>query len=43
MEVVAAIRPDILVKGGDYTLDSVVDKELVEIYGGRVELIDFVD
>ena len=43
MEVITTLRPDILVKGGDYTPDGVVGKELVESYGGRVELINFVD
>ncbi len=30
------LRPDILVKGGTYTLDGVVGRDLVEAYGGRV-------
>jgi len=43
LELIAALQPDILVKGGDYTPDQVVGKELVESWGGRVELIRFVD
>jgi len=43
MEVITTLRPDILVKGGDYTPEGVVGRELVEGYGGRVELINFVD
>mgnify|MGYP001474900813 CR=1 FL=1 len=43
LEVMSALRPDILVKGGDYTPDAVVGKDVVESYGGRVELITFVD
>ena len=43
LEVISSLRPDILVKGGDYSLDGVVGRELVESYGGRVELIQFVD
>jgi D-beta-D-heptose 7-phosphate kinase/D-beta-D-heptose 1-phosphate adenosyltransferase len=43
LELISALRPDILVKGGDYDLDGVVGRELVESYGGRVELIQFVD
>ncbi len=38
-----ALRPDILVKGGDYTPDEVVGKNLVESYGGRVEILPFVE
>lgn len=42
-DLIALLRPHILVKGGDYTADGVVGKELVESWGGRVELINFVD
>lgn len=30
------IRPDVHVKGGDYTPDRLVEREIVERYGGRV-------
>ena len=43
LELITTLRPDILVKGGDYTPEGVVGRELVESYGGRVELINFVD
>lgn len=43
LRVISALRPDVLVKGGDYTLERVVGHELVESYGGRVELVSFVD
>ena len=43
LELLQQVRPQILVKGGDYLPDEVVGKELVESYGGRVELIQFVD
>jgi len=43
LPILKRIRPDILVKGGDYTKDQVVGRELVEDYGGRVELISYVD
>lgn len=41
-ELIELLRPDILVKGGDYTLEGVVGRDLVEGWGGRVELINFV-
>ncbi len=41
--LIEQLHPDILVKGGDYQADEVVGKEIVESYGGRVELISFVD
>ena len=43
LALIRALRPDILVKGGDYTPEEVVGREVVESYGGRVELIRFVD
>jgi D-beta-D-heptose 7-phosphate kinase/D-beta-D-heptose 1-phosphate adenosyltransferase len=42
-ELISALRPDILVKGGDYLPEEVVGKDIVESYGGRVEIIPFVD
>ncbi len=43
LQLLEVLRPDVLVKGGDYTPETVVGRELVESYGGRVELITFVD
>ena len=43
LELISTLRPDVLVKGGNYTAEEVVGRDLVESYGGRVELIDFVD
>ena len=43
LELISAIKPHILVKGGDYTPEAVVGKDIVESNGGRVELIPFVD
>lgn len=40
--LIEAIRPDVLVKGGDYTKDRVVGADFVESYGGKVALIDLV-
>ncbi|HEY7885777.1 MAG TPA: bifunctional D-glycero-beta-D-manno-heptose-7-phosphate kinase/D-glycero-beta-D-manno-heptose 1-phosphate adenylyltransferase HldE [Cellvibrionaceae bacterium] len=37
------IRPAVLVKGGDYTLDQVVGREWVESYGGEVIVVPMVD
>ncbi|MDP2876249.1 MAG: D-glycero-beta-D-manno-heptose 1-phosphate adenylyltransferase, partial [Holophaga sp.] len=42
-ELIKIIKPDVLVKGGDYTLDEIVGRSFVESYGGRVELIPLVD
>jgi D-beta-D-heptose 7-phosphate kinase/D-beta-D-heptose 1-phosphate adenosyltransferase len=43
LELITALKPHILAKGGDYTADGVVGKDVVEAYGGRVELVTFVD
>lgn len=42
-ELIKKVQPDVLVKGGDYTVDKVVGRDIVEARGGRVELIPFVD
>jgi len=41
-ETLAAIRPDLLVKGADYRLDQVVGGELVRSWGGRVMLAELM-
>jgi len=38
-----ALKPDVLVKGADYTKEKVVGWEIVESYGGRVALAPLVD
>jgi D-beta-D-heptose 7-phosphate kinase/D-beta-D-heptose 1-phosphate adenosyltransferase len=36
MELIAAIRPDVLIKGADYAVDKIVGADLVLSYGGAV-------
>lgn len=43
LAMIEAVRPDVLVKGADYSVDEVVGGELVASYGGRVVLADLVD
>jgi D-beta-D-heptose 7-phosphate kinase / D-beta-D-heptose 1-phosphate adenosyltransferase len=38
MHLIQAIRPDVLVKGADYSKEEVVGSQFVEAYGGRVHL-----
>jgi D-beta-D-heptose 7-phosphate kinase/D-beta-D-heptose 1-phosphate adenosyltransferase len=40
--LIAALRPDVLVKGADYRADQVVGGSFVESYGGRVLLAELV-
>ena len=37
------LEPDVLVKGGDYGADEVVGAELVEAYGGMVQVLSLVE
>ncbi len=39
--LIAALLPDVLVKGGDYARDQVVGREEVEAAGGRLVLVPF--
>jgi D-beta-D-heptose 7-phosphate kinase/D-beta-D-heptose 1-phosphate adenosyltransferase len=43
LRLIETLKPLVLVKGGDYTPAGVVGKDVVEAYGGRVELVEFVD
>ncbi|NBC34476.1 MAG: D-glycero-beta-D-manno-heptose-7-phosphate kinase [Alphaproteobacteria bacterium] len=38
LRLIEAVRPDLLVKGADYTVETVVGAEIVQSYGGRVHL-----
>lgn len=42
-ELIEALRPDVLVKGADYTIDTVVGAPLVQSYGGKVVLARLVE
>ena len=42
LELIAALQPDLLVKGSDYTEATVVGAEIVRAAGGRVLLADLV-
>jgi D-beta-D-heptose 7-phosphate kinase/D-beta-D-heptose 1-phosphate adenosyltransferase len=42
IQVIETIRPDRLIKGGDYSKDKIVGAELVESYGGTVIIVPLV-
>jgi len=42
IKLIEQIKPSVLVKGGDYTRDQVVGREIVEAYGGEVMLVEVV-
>jgi D-beta-D-heptose 7-phosphate kinase/D-beta-D-heptose 1-phosphate adenosyltransferase len=39
LELIVALRPDIIVKGGDYSPDTVVGRREVESWGGSVVIV----
>jgi D-beta-D-heptose 7-phosphate kinase/D-beta-D-heptose 1-phosphate adenosyltransferase len=41
-DVIAAIQPDVLAKGGDWPVDKIVGREVVQARGGRVVSIPLV-
>lgn len=43
LELIAQIKPDILVKGGDYDMSKLAETRVVESYGGRALALPFVD
>jgi D-beta-D-heptose 7-phosphate kinase / D-beta-D-heptose 1-phosphate adenosyltransferase len=42
IRLIAAIKPSVLVKGGDYTREQVVGHQIVEACGGEVLLVDIL-
>jgi rfaE bifunctional protein nucleotidyltransferase chain/domain len=43
LELISELRPDLLVKGGDYDMDKLAETAVVRAYGGDVRAIPFVD
>src|SRR5205823_12355764 len=43
IELIRRLKPDVLVKGGDYTIEGVVGHAEVQATGGRVLLVDLVE
>ena len=41
-QIIDALRPDVLVKGGDYDMATLAETQLVLSYGGRAQAIAFV-
>ena len=40
--LIAEVKPNIYVKGGDYTLETLPEAKIVQQFGGRVELVNLV-
>ena len=43
LQLIQALKPDVLVKGGDYTVETVVGHEDVLASGGRVEIVPTIN
>lgn len=43
LELIRLVRPDVLVKGGDWPVEEIVGNEFVASYGGQTLSLPFVD
>jgi rfaE bifunctional protein nucleotidyltransferase chain/domain len=43
MNLINLLKPDVLVKGGDYTFETIIGAKEVKAYGGNVEIIPFLE
>ncbi|GIL18499.1 MAG: hypothetical protein BroJett040_22500 [Oligoflexia bacterium] len=41
--IIQVVKPDILVKGGDWKIEQIVGADFVQSYGGKVYSLNFVD
>ena len=41
--VIKKLQPDVLIKGGDWTIDRIVGRDIVEARGGKVIAIPFIE
>ncbi len=42
-EIISAIIPDILVKGGDWDINNIVGRDVVESHGGKVYSLPYIE
>ena len=40
--IIKQIKPDVLVKGGDWTTEQIIGSDIVLSYGGQVKSLQFV-
>lgn len=40
-KIIEALRPDVLLKGGDWKLDNIIGKDILESYGGKIITIAY--
>jgi len=42
-KIIAALQPDVLVKGGDWPVEKIVGREIVEARGGKVISVPYIE
>jgi len=42
LRLITALKPDVLIKGGDYTRDTIIGADIVEARGGEVVVVPLV-
>ena len=43
VDLVAELKPDVYVKGGDYTIDQLPEAKIVHSYNGEVKIVNFIE
>lgn len=43
LELIQRVKPNVLAKGGDYSIDTIVGADFIKNIGGDVQVIPFVD
>jgi D-glycero-beta-D-manno-heptose 1-phosphate adenylyltransferase len=43
LNLITAVKPDVLVKGADYTIEQIVGADVVLTNGGEVKTIEYID
>jgi D-glycero-beta-D-manno-heptose 1-phosphate adenylyltransferase len=43
LQLIEIVQPDVLVKGGDYSINTIVGAELVQQKGGLVTTLPFLE
>ena len=43
LKFISTLLPDVLAKGGDYEIETIVGHEIVQQNGGKVKLVSFLD
>lgn len=43
LELITALRPDVITKGGDYRLEKMIGRDIVKSYGGEIVILPFIE